>query len=114
VPGAVHARRPAPRLEHGGDQIAEPDLGRLREPGHQGGVIAGHEHERLRPPRPLTRDHGHLAPECVGGIHQAPQQAQRQLTLGAGRSQRRGHPIERCLRLCEVPELHRAQYRAAG
>ena len=106
--------RPAPRLEHGRDQIGEPDLGRLCEPRHQGGVIAGHQHERLRPPRPLTGDHGHLAPERVGRIHQAAQQTQRQLTLGAGGSQRRGHPIERCLRVREVPDLHRAQYRAPG
>lgn len=114
MPGAVHPGRPTPHLEHRRDQIIEPDLGRLSEPRHQRGVIAGHEHERVQPPRPLSGDHGHLAPERVGRIHQAAQQAQRQLTRGAGRTQRRGHLIERCLRVCEVPDLHRPSIARPG
>jgi hypothetical protein len=87
--------------------MAEPDLGRICEPRHLRRVIAGHQHEHDRLAGSHPRDHRHLAAERVGGVHQAAQQAQRQLTLGAGRAQRLGHLVERRLRVCELPDLHR-------
>jgi hypothetical protein len=114
VPGAVHTGRPAAGIEHGRHQVAEFDLGRIREPHHLRRVLAGHQHEGDRPPGSHPRDHGHLAPERIGRVHQAAQQAQRQLALGAGRAQRLGDHVERRPCVCEVRDLHRRSIARPG
>jgi hypothetical protein len=114
MPGAVHPGGTTADIEHGRDQIAEPDLARICKSRHLGRVIAGHQHEHDRAPILLTGDHGHLAAERVGGVNQAAQQAQRQLTLGAGRAQRLGDHAERRPRVCEVPDVHRRSIARPG